>query len=285
MPEGGSFDHDLEGIPQVRKGPPRWMMLTGCGCLIPGFIGVAILAFGAQMVGTLVNQDHAWSQLGLIVPFDDAARGERTGTEDNPATALDESREPREFELIIGGAVPMSGGVEAYSFSRGVPGPMSPDREMGDDPMLVTFVKLKADQANAATRAPTGTPLQVDMTLEVQGRELRGRRIPEMISDDVMLRIARIPEVRGAGAVIWLREGFTDPDEKGELFDLLVFFQRYGSSDPIGDDEIRSFLEPFDVAAAQTMGEPLASETEESADDDSAEGADDSGTSEGESER
>ncbi|MEM9380682.1 MAG: hypothetical protein AAGB93_12090 [Planctomycetota bacterium] len=256
MPEGGGFDHELEGIPQVRKGPPRWMVLTGCGCLIPGFIGVAVVAFAMQMFGALVNQDHAWTQLALIVPYDEAARGAPTGVEDDPNTALDESREPTEFELMIGGPIPMSGGVEAYWFGRDVPGPMKPDAEIGDNPFFVTILKTKSDQADAAARAPTGTPLHEDMTIEVQGRELRGRRIPEMVSDPILLSISSLPEVRGAGAVVWLREGFADPDEEGELFDLLVFFQRPESSDPILDEEIRSFLAPFDVAAAQTMGEP-----------------------------
>jgi len=87
------------------------------------------------------------------------------------------------------------------------------------------------------------------MTVEVQGVPLRGRRLPEMVSDELYFKISGLEEVRGAGAAVWLREGFTDPEEEGETFDLLLFLQRPASSQPITDAEIVRFLEPFHVAA------------------------------------
>ncbi|MEM9802865.1 MAG: hypothetical protein AAGA20_21245, partial [Planctomycetota bacterium] len=248
MADGGRFDRELEGIPQAQKGPPRWMFFAGCGCLVPGFILVIVMWFTYQMIRELVDQKTAWEALADVVAFDDAARGTPSGEEDDLRTPQDESWDPPEFELVFGGPIPFSGGLEAYWFGRDIRGPLDPEGEYGENAMLVTFLKTKSDQAEAATEAPPGTPLHEDMTLEVQGRALRGRRIPEMVSDDLLMQASGLDEVRGAGAALWLREGFTDPNEEGESFDLLVFFQRPNSSDPIRDEEMRSFLEPFDVA-------------------------------------
>ena len=249
MPEIDDFD--LEDIPRARKGPPRWMIFTGCGCLLPGFVLVAVVAWGMEMFGGLAIQTKGWSALTLVLPYDDIARGTPTGLPDDPDTTQDESREPGEFELLFGGPIPFSGGVEVYWFGRDMPGPFVKERVYGADPLVITILKIKADQADAATIAPVGTPLHEDMTIEVQERPLRGRRIPEMISDKLLIRLPGLEEVRGAGAVVWLRESFGDPDQEDGRFDLLVFFQRPNSSRPIHDEEIRSFLAPFDLAAAQ----------------------------------
>ena len=243
----GDFEAELEGIPTARKGPPRWMILTGCGCLIPGFLFVATAAWFLQLASGLVNKDEAWGTLGGLVRYEDSARGEPTGLDDNPKTPADESRTPGEFELLIGGEIPFSGGVEAFWFGRGLPSPGVTDQAMGDDPLSITLVKLEQSQAEKAARAPAGTPLHEDRTYEVKGKTLRGRVVPEMVNDQLHIKLSGLDEVHGAGAVVWLREGFTDPEEKDKVFDLLAFFQRPGSLEPIKDEEVEDFLAPFDL--------------------------------------
>lgn len=223
--------------------------MVGCGCLIPGFLLVATIAWSLQLFGQLINKSEAWRGLGELIAYDDSARGALTGEEDNPNTSVDESREPGEFELLLGGDIPFSGGVEAYWFGRAVPGPDQVDRTYGSDALSVTFLKLPSDQSEAATTAAPGTPTHEDMTVSVQGVELRGRRLPEMVSDEIYFQISGLEEVRGAGAAVWLRESFIVLEEDGEAFDLMVFFQRPGSSQPITDADIVDFLEPFHVAA------------------------------------
>ncbi len=239
-------------------GPPRWMFLTGCGCLLPGFLLVATIAWSMQLFGQLINKSEAWRGLGELIAFDESARGVSTGEEDNPNTPIDESRTPGTFELMLGGDIPFSGGVEAYWFGRAVPSPEEKDRTDGENAVSVTFLKLPADQSEAATAAAPGTPTHEDMTVSVQGVVLEGRRLPEMISDEIYFQISGLEEVRGAGAAVWLREGFAVPEEEDEDFDLIVFFQRPGSSQPITDADIVEFLEPFDVAglgAEDSLGE------------------------------
>ena len=169
-------------------GPPRWMFVTGCGCLLPGFLLVATIAWSMQLFGQLINKSEAWRGLAELITYDDSARGTPTGEEDNPNTPVDESREPGDFELLLGGDIPFYGGVEAYWFGRSVPGPEQRDRSYGEDAMSVTFLKLPSDQSEAATAAAPGTPTHEDMTVPVQGVTLRGRRLPEMVSDEISNR-------------------------------------------------------------------------------------------------
>jgi len=265
-------------------GPPRWMVLTGCGCLLPGFLIVATIAWSMQLFGQLINKSEAWRQLGELVAFDESARGVPTGEEDNPNTPVDESRDPAIFELMLGGDIPFSGGVEAYWFGRAVPSPEERDRTYGEDAMSVTFLKLPSDQAEAATAAAPGTPTHEDMTVTVQGEVLRGRRLPEMVSDEIYFKISGLEEVRGAGAAVWLRERFTVPEEEGEEFDLILFFQRPGSSQPVTDADIQEFLEPFHVAELleETPDETVPAEGAEGTDEtDEIGGADESDESDG----
>ncbi len=253
-------------------GPPRWMVLTGCGCLLPGFLLVATIAWSMQLFGQLINKSEAWRELAELITYDEVARGVPTGEEDNPNTPVDESREPGKYELLLGGDIPFSGGVEAYWFGRSVPGPEQRDRSYGEDAMSVTFLKLPSDQSDAATSAAPGTPSHEDMTVAVQGVVLRGRRLPEMISDEIYFKISGLEEVRGAGAAVWLREDFIVPEEDGEEFDLMLFFQRPGSSQPITDADIVEFLEPFHVAELVAEAEAEKAAAEEAAAEEAAAG-------------
>lgn len=242
----GDFDEELATVPTARKGPPRWMVFMGCGCLIPGFLVVAALAWSLQLFGGLVNKDSSWSSLAGLIRYDDSARGEPTGEEDDPRTPLDESHTPGEFELLLGGEVPFAG-VEAYWFGRDLPMPFDQDQVIGPDPLSITVVKLESDQAEKASMASAGTPLHEDRTFEVNGKTLRGRVIPEMVNDNLHVQLSGLGEVRGAGAVVWLRQGFEDPEEEGKIYDLLAFFQRPKSSVAIKDEEVVRFLTPFDL--------------------------------------
>ena len=242
--------------PVPKKGPPRWMVPVGCGCLIPGFLLVATGAYLLQMAGNLVNQDAAWTSLAEIVEYDDVARGTPTGEPDKPKSPIDESREPGEFEMLLGGDIPNSGGLEAYWFGRDMPNQVREITEFGPNPLSVSVVKLPVDQADKATQATADTPLHEDTTFEVNGKTLRARRIPEMVSDDLFLRIQGLKELRGAGAAVWIREGFADETEDGDLFDVIVFFQRPNSAEPITQEEVQAFLAPFHLDFEGETDEP-----------------------------
>ena len=62
-------------VPETRSGPPRWMLLTGCGCLVPGFLLVSAGAFFLQQMGGLMNQQRAWDDLSALIDYDPALRG------------------------------------------------------------------------------------------------------------------------------------------------------------------------------------------------------------------
>jgi len=77
-----------------------------------------------------------------------------------------------------------------------------------------------------------------------------------MVSDDLFLRIQGLEEIRGAGAAVWIREDFADETEDGDLFDVVVFFQRPNSSEAITQEEVQSFLGPFHLDFEDETGEP-----------------------------
>ena len=101
------------------------MLLTGCGCLVPGFLLVSTGAFFLQEMGGMMNQRKAWDGLAELIDFDPTLRGTPTGLEDNPKTPLDESLTPAEFEMRMGGALPISeGDHEFYYLGRDVATPV-----------------------------------------------------------------------------------------------------------------------------------------------------------------
>lgn len=230
------------------KGPPKWMLFTGCGCVVPGFLLVATGAFAIQMGQKLFNQNEAYRTLAELIPFDESLRGTSSGETDDPRTPRDESRNPRDVDLIMGGEIPISGGVHAYWFGRDIPVRAWETSEFGPAPLRVSIVRIPTDQSDAATRAPQGTPLHVDTEIEIPGRTLRARRIPEMRDEGFFFRYFHgVDEMVGAGAAVFLQEGVVDESEDGVSFDLVAYFQRPGSSDQITDEEVAVFLEPFDL--------------------------------------
>lgn len=263
----GDFDEEIADVPVPTKGPPKWMFFMGCGCLIPGFLVVATAAWFIQLFGGLVNSESAWTALEEVVYYDESARGEGTGIADDPKTPLDESRTPGEFELLLGGDIPFSSGVEAYWFGRDLAHLTDEDQSMGPNPLSITIVKLDQDLADSATQAPEGTPPHRDRTFGVKGKTLQGRVVPEMVNDQLKVRFSGLEEVRGAGAVVWIREGYVDPAVEDKLFDLIVFFQRPNSAVPITDEEVSRFLEPFDL-------DMFPGEVDEETPEDSADAAD-----------
>lgn len=254
-------------VPETRSGPPRWMLLTGCGCLVPGFLLVSAGAFFLQQMGGLMNQQRAWDDLSALIDYDPALRGTPNGVPDNPKTPMDESMDPAEFAMRMGGGLPISeGGEEFYYLGRDVATPMEEPFVIGPDPMQVTIAKIPAENSDAATSAPKGTPVHEDGSIEVNGVVLRKRTIPNLVTPARRIPfLFEVPEREGAGAAVWLRDDFTVGEEEDRLYDLIAFFQRPESFEPIDDDEIRSFLAGFRIPDPNAEGEPA----------DDGEGADD----------
>lgn len=228
------------------------MIFAGCGCLVPGFLIVSTGAYFLQMVQQLVNVELAWTTLAKSAPYEESARGTSTGVPDDPNTPMDESRTPREFKLILGGVVPIStGDEEAYYFGRDVPTPFEKDVKAGPNALRVTVVKMDSSKSDSATKAPAGTPLHDEGKIQVKEEWLRVRWIPEMISDGVNLLTFKIPGSSGAGAAVWMRQSVPNPEDDEGTFDVVAFFQRPGSGDRIKPEEIRAFLEPFDLSVTE----------------------------------
>ncbi|MEL6429094.1 MAG: hypothetical protein AAFU73_13225 [Planctomycetota bacterium] len=257
-----------EGTPEAgatRGGPPRWMLLTGCGCLVPGFLLVSAGAYFLQQMGGMMNQGKAWEGLEALIEFDPALRGTPTGVPDNPKTPIDESFEPAEFVMRMGGTMPISEGRhEFYYLGRDVATPMEEPFVIGPNPLQVTIAKLPSDESEKATEAPRNTPVHEDGSVTVHGYALRKRTIPNLRTPARRIPfLFEVPERSGAGAAVWLRQDFTDGDDDERTFDLVAFFQRPDSLEPIRDDEIQGFLEGFEIPDPNAVPEPSDSSTEE----------------------
>lgn len=242
---------DPEELPAAapRKGPPRWMLWTGCGCVLPGFLLVAMGAFALQLGQKLFNQQTAYATLAQVIDYDDSLRGTPSGEPDDPMTPRDESHVPRDVDLILGGEVPYSGGVHTYWFARDVPVRAWGIEDFGPDPLRVSLVRMPSDQSDAATRAAPGTALHQDTRFEVNGQSLRARRLPEVRDEGTEIEYLHgVPEFVGPGAAVWLQERVADDDDDGTYFDLVAFFQRPRGTEPVREDEIQAFLAPFHLA-------------------------------------
>lgn len=244
-------DEVLDDEVPKKKGPPKWMLFMGCGCILPGFILVSVAAYALQLGQKLFNQNEAYRTLAEFVDYDDSLRGTSSGEADDPRTPRDESRVPRDIDLIMGGKIPDSGGSHAFWFGRDIPVRAWETTEFGPDPLRISIVRIPSDQSDAATRASQGTPLHVDTEFVVGDLTLRARRLPEIRDQGAFFRYFHgVDEMVGAGAAVWMREGVLDEEEE-ETFDLVAFFQRPRSSVAITEEEVASFLAPFDLSVPE----------------------------------
>lgn len=234
----------------VRRGPPKWMVVTGCGCLMPGFLLVAVVAWGMQYFAAATNPSQAYTTLAGAIPFDDSLKGRSTGLADDPATRALESFEAPEFPLLFGTEIPFSGGLGLYYFARGA-SVVDGEARFTDDALLAILTKVPSSQSGDAMRGEgDGEPFQ----LEVQGVTLSGLRF-ESVKSDVIVDFPRgTSKVQGPGVVLRLRSDVAvDPsDEDSDFFDVLLTMQRpkMGGT-PVSDEEIREFLAPFHVGPAR----------------------------------
>lgn len=234
-------------IPQQRKGPPKWMLFVGCGCLVPGFLLVALVAWGMQFFGQATNPRLAYEELAQVLTYDEELKGTPTGLADDPGTRTLESYEDPEFRLDWGTEIPFSGGVAMFYFSRGVEIVDSEPR-FADDALIAMITRVPTGQAGQVmeVRGPEGDPF----TLDVQGRSLSGLRAKAISSDIIVEFPNGTIEVSGPGAwLTLLTQVAADPeDEDSELYDVLVMLQRpVEGGPPITDEEFLDFLAPFHV--------------------------------------
>jgi hypothetical protein len=241
-------DEWAEAPAPKRKGPPKWMLFVGCGCLIPGFVIVALVAWAMQFFGAATNPRQAYDALATTLPFDDSLKGRATGLADDPSTRELESHEDPEFHLFFGGDIPFSGGVQIFMFGRGVT-VVDEKPQYGPESLLAIITRIPSSQGDKVLRGPEGTeqePFQID----VQGATLSGLRSPNVRSD-VMVEFPRgTAEVTGPGVSLRLRSSVAeDPeDPESDEFDVLLTLQRpTEGAAAITDDDIRGFLAPFHI--------------------------------------
>lgn len=247
-----SDSNDWQGeAPQpMRKGPPKWMIVTGCGCLIPGFLMIAIAAWGMQFFATATNPRLSYEALAAVLPFDESLKGRETGLADDPGTRAVESHESPKYPLLFGTEIPFSGGVGLFYLARGAT-VFEGKITYADDTLIAMITKAPSDQSGAALR---GNGEGVPFTLDVQGTALSGLRF-EAIESDVILEFPKgTTKVKGPGVAMRLRsdvaQDLEDPESK--RFDVLLTLQRpVAGGGPVTDDEVREFLAPFHIGPAR----------------------------------
>lgn len=236
-----------------RKGPPKWMIFTGCGCLLPGFFLVALAAWGMQFFGTATSPRVAYESLAQNLPYDETLKGRPTGVPDDPETRVLESHEAPEFELVFGAEIPFSGGVALYNFVRGAK-VVGDETVFQDDALVATITKVPTSQSDDVMQSRVEGDVGEQFQLEVQGETLSGFRYAALTSDIVVAFPRGKAEVKGPGVSLMLRSDVAqDPDDPdSKLFDVIVMLQRPSEAGaPITDEELLHFLAPFHIGPAR----------------------------------
>jgi hypothetical protein len=236
-----------------RKGPPKWMYFIGCGCLIPGFFLVALVAWGMQFFGTATSPRVAYDALALTLPYDDTLKGQPTGRPDDPETRALESHEAPEFELVFGAEIPFSGGVALYNFVRGA-SVVGEETVFEDDALVATITKVPTSQSDDVMQSRIEGDMGDPFQLDVQGVTLSGFRYLSLTSDVVVEFPRGTAEVTGPGVSLKLRSDVArDPDDpESKLFDVLLLMQRtQADGAPVTEEEIQHFLAPFHIGPAR----------------------------------
>lgn len=239
--------------PVRRKGPPKWMIFTGCGCLIPGFFLVALAAWAMQFFGSATSPRVAYESLALTLPYDESLKGRQTGLADDPGTRVLESHEAPEFQLMFGAEIPMSGGLAIYYFVRGA-SVVDERTVFADDALIAMITKVPSGQSDDVMRSQVKGDAGEPFQLEVQGVTLSGFRHTAITSDVVVEFPRGTTEVTGPGASLKLRTDVAqDPDDTdSKLFDVLLTLQRpKDGGAPITDEELMHFLAPFHIGPAR----------------------------------
>ena len=235
--------------PAKRKGPPGWMLGCGCGCVIPGFLLIAIVAWGMQYFGTSSNPRLAYAALAAVLPFDEALKGTPTGLADDPSTRALESHEDPEFPLIFGAEIPFSGGLSQFYLPRGV-NVVDAKMSFTENALIAIITRAKPEQAESIASGGPGTGARDSFSIDIQGLTLSGVRIPDMENELIVGFVEGREPVVGPGIVLTLRTEMPEyPDEEdSKLFNVVLSMQRPQSDGaPISDEEIRHFLAPFHV--------------------------------------
>ncbi len=232
-----------------RKGPPKWMLLTGCGCLIPGFFLIALAAWGMQYFGNATSPRQMYDTLARALPYDEVLLGKATGLADDPGTRELESYSDPEFELVFGAEIPFSGGLAIFYFVRGAT-VVDGVAKFGDDGVAAMLTKVPSSQSDDILRSHVdgdpGEPFQLD----VQGVTLSGMRHATMKSEIIVQFPRGTATITGPGVSLKvLSDVAQDPeDPESKRYDVLLVMQRATPEGPgLTDEDVRAFLAPFRV--------------------------------------
>jgi hypothetical protein len=244
---------DWQEAPMQRKGPPKWMIFTGCGCLLPGFLLVGLLAWGMQFFGTATSPLAAYESLAQTLPYDEALKGRSTGLADDPSTRALESHEAPEYVLSFGTEIPFSGGVAIYHFVRGAR-VVDDEAAFDDEGVVVMITKVPSDQADVVMESSDGDEPGEPFQIEVQGVTLSGMRHTSLTSDFVVQFPSAKAEVSGPGVTLKLLSQVAQnpDDEESKLFAVvLVMLRAREDGAQITDEELQHFLAPFHIGPAR----------------------------------
>jgi hypothetical protein len=194
-----------------KKGIPTWLWFCGGGCLLALVLAIVAGYFLVSKVAESANPEKQWPKVAELLPFDER---------------------PPELTLLFG--INFGMGVYTFTDSRGymavlmhMPMGGAKDREklMNPDSDMGFMGKRKDARASK---------------LKVQGRELDVLHFQHMGGGSGGAEAGQPKIDKGPAVMIDL----TKSDQSGFLIFQLV---RVHSDEPIGDDEIISFLKPFHV--------------------------------------
>lgn len=200
--------------PVRKKSIPTWLWFCGGGCLLALVLAIAGGAWGVSLFKDAMDPEKQWPNVQAILPYDE---------------------QPPELQLVWGSTFPMD--VFVFLDQRGY------------GAMLFRFAESDAHEVREQLLNPEfkggfmGAGARKDLqaaSVDVQGRELPVLRFYQSGGGEPSGPGA--PPNAGSGASI-----VVDLSDPGDVRPLVLQLVRHDGDEPISDDEVRQFLEPFHV--------------------------------------
>lgn len=198
---------------------PTWAWFCGGGCLLALIVGGVLTFLGVNFIKSATDTEAQWANLAKVLPYDerpagvDMRVGFSLGIEQYQMHDV-----PHGLQITI----QKMGGTQGAEQRRKMFDPEHP--QFPQDAGVVKFQDLKVSK------------------IEVQGRELPLMRMRVELAGFMKSILPKEATQEGMGATALI--DLTREDEPGLLFLQMI---RLKGEEPISDEEIRTFLEPFHV--------------------------------------
>lgn len=200
---------DQEEVAPRKRGIPTWLWVCGSGCLLATIAAIALVAFGFSVFKKGTDPEIQWPKIQKLLPFEER---------------------PEELELQFG----MNVGIEMYVLSdtRGYVVMLFHGRP---DQAAELREQMLNVEVSGSVMGMGGRKDLREASLEVQGRTLQGLRFNQAQGEGAA--------GGNAGESIMLE--LTSQESSSPIILQMV---RAGGSAEITDDEVRTFLEDFDLS-------------------------------------